>query len=154
VLKKKFAFLQTPFQKYFIEDIAEIVYCCFILHNIAVEERIVAADDIPESADFYDIVNKVAEAEEPFGNTAAMAFVQGQNDALTVRQLEIRRLAEMGIDVFDPTLRAREMEVEVLDLTSRLMAHHHWKGLYKFEEHKKLQQAIIVELWQKYCYIK
>jgi hypothetical protein len=59
---------------------------------MAVEERIIAADDIPESADFYDIVNEeeaIAQAEQPAGEIAAMAFVQGQDDALADRQLEI-----------------------------------------------------------------
>ncbi len=152
MVKKKFGFLQNPFQKYFIEDIAEIVYCCFVLHNMAVEDRIVAADDIPESADFYEIVNEeevIAQVEQPAGEIAAMAFVQQQDDALADRRLEIRRLAGMGIDIFDPTLRVREMDQELLDLSSRL-AHQRWKGLYNYNEHKKLQKAIIVELRQKY----
>ena len=88
MVKKKFGFLQNPFQKYFIEDIAEIVYCCFVLHNMAVEDRIVAADDIPESADFYDIVNEdevIAQVEQPAGIIAAVVFVQEQDDALADR---------------------------------------------------------------------
>ncbi len=152
-VKKKFAFLQNPFHKYFIEDILEIVYCCFILHNMAVEDRIIAANDIPESAAFYDIVNEeeaIALAEQPARERAAMAFVQGQDDALAYRQLEIQRLAGMGIDIFDLTLRAKVMDRNVLDVNSRL-AHQQWKGLYNLNEHRKLQRAIIVELKQKYC---
>jgi hypothetical protein len=153
VVKKKFAFLQNPFQKYFIEDIVEIDYCCFVLHNMAVEDCIIAADNIPESAAFYDIVNEeeaIALAEQPAGEIAAMASVKGQDDALAYSQLEIQCLAGMGIDIFDPTLRAKEMDRNLLNVNSRL-AHQQWKGLYNFNEHRKLQRAIIVELKQKYC---
>ncbi len=52
VQKKIRFFLQHPFQMYEVDDIAEIVYCCFILHNMAVEERVIEQQDIPESADF------------------------------------------------------------------------------------------------------
>jgi hypothetical protein len=79
-----------------------------------------------------------------------MSFVQGQDDALAYRQLEIQCLAGMGIDIFDLTLRAKEMDRNLLDLNSRL-AHQRWKGLYNFNEHCKLQRAIIVKLKQKYC---
>lgn len=68
---------------------------------MAVEDRIIATDDIPESADFYNIVDKEATimpAEEPAATTATMAFIQGQDEALLDRQLEIWRLAETGID--------------------------------------------------------
>jgi hypothetical protein len=91
VLKKNILFLQALFQMYHIADIAEIVYCCFILHNIAVEERIISSDDIPESADFYECVmdyNNVPEG--PAGAIAAMAYVQEENDALTDHQLEVQ----------------------------------------------------------------
>jgi hypothetical protein len=50
--KKEFGFLQNPFQIYNVDDIAEVVYFCFILHNMAVEERVIEQQDIPESADF------------------------------------------------------------------------------------------------------
>jgi hypothetical protein len=59
---------------------------------------------------------------------------------LAYRQLEIQRLAGMGIDIFDPTLRAKEMDQNLLDLNSRL-AHQQWKGLCNLNEHRKLQRA-------------
>jgi hypothetical protein len=121
----------------------EIVYCCFVLHNMAVEDHIIAANNIPESAAFYEIVNEeeaVALAEQPAGEIAAMEFVQGKDDALAYRQLEIQHLAGMGIDIFDPTLRAKEIDQNLLVLNSRL-AHQQWKGLYNLNEHRKLQRA-------------
>ena len=94
---------------YHISDIAEIVYCCFILHNIAVEERNISSDDIPESADFYEcVIDDNNCAEEPAGAIAAMAYVQEENDALTDRQLEVQRLQQMGIDIYDATLTSRD----------------------------------------------
>jgi len=146
VLKKKFGFLQIPFQRYDIENIAEIVYCCFILHNMAVEERILSAEDIPESADFYECVEDEEVPDgEAAGTMAAMAFIQQENAALTDRQLEIKRLAQLGIDIYDPSIAKRAIDVNVLDVTTRL-AHQRWKKLYDYKEHKRLQAAIIIEL--------
>jgi hypothetical protein len=86
---------------YHIDDIAELVYCCFILHNIAVEERIMSSEDIPESADFYECVNDDDdEPREHAGTIAAMAYVQDENDALTNRQLEVQQLQQLGIDIY------------------------------------------------------
>ncbi len=85
--------------------------------------------NIPESEDFYNIVDEEAtimQAEQPAATTAAMASIQGQD---------------------------REMDVELLDLHTRL-AHQFWKGLYNFDEHKRLQKEIIVELRQQYCNIQ
>ena len=135
---------------YDIENIAEIVYCCFILHNMAVEERILSSDDIPESADFYECVEQEENTDEqPAGTTSAMAFIQNENEALTDRQLEIHRLSQLGIDIFDPSIARRAIDVSVLDVTTRL-AHQRWKKLYDFKEHKRLQTAIIEELKSKY----
>jgi hypothetical protein len=152
VLKKKFTFLQAPFQMYHIDDIAEIVYCCFILHNLAVEERIMSLEDIPESADFYECVDDDDDDEprEHAGTIAAMAYIQDENDALTNRQLEVQRLQQLGIDIYDGMLHSRAVNVNALDLSSRL-AHARWKELYNFNEHKRLQRAIIEELKNNYC---
>jgi hypothetical protein len=137
---------------YHISDIAEIVYCCFILHNIAVEERIISSDDIPESADFYEcVIDDNNFAEEPAGAIAAMAYVQEENDSLADRQLEVQRLQQMGIDVYDASLKSSAVNVQALDLSTRL-AHARWKELYNFTEHKHLQKAIINELRNKYSY--
>jgi hypothetical protein len=150
VIKKKFGFLQIPFQMYDIENIAEIVYCCFILHNMAVEERILSSEDMSESADFYECVeNEEVPDVEPAGTMAAMAFIQQENEAFTDRKLEINRLAELGIDIYDPSIAKRAIDVNVLDVSTRL-AHQRWKKLYDFTEHKRLQAAIIEELKNKY----
>jgi hypothetical protein len=58
-----------------------------------------------------------------------MAYVQDENDALTNRQLEVQRLQQLGIDIYDGTLHSRAVDVNALDLSSRL-AHARWKELY------------------------
>ena len=152
VLKKKFGFLTHPFQMYDVQEIAQIVYCCFILHNMAVEERVIAQDKTPESADFYDCVNDEVEEvvdNENRGTLAAMAFVQAENENAEDRELEIERLCQMGIDIYDPTLQQCRLDIEVLDLSSRL-AHHRWRALYDYPQHKHLQQAIVRQLTLNY----
>ncbi len=52
---------------YDVDNIAKIVYCCFILHSMAVEECILSSEDIPESADFYECVE---DEEVPDGEPA------------------------------------------------------------------------------------
>jgi hypothetical protein len=146
IIQKKFGFLQIPFQKY---DIKNIVYCCFILHNMAVEERILSSEDISESADFNDCVeNEEVLDVEPAGTMAAMAFIQQENEAFTDRKLEIHCLAELGIDIYNPSIAKQAIDVNVLDVSTRL-AHQQWKKLYDFTEHKRLQAAIIEELKKK-----
>ncbi len=39
MLKRKFAFLTTPVKMFFVKDISDVVSSCFLLHNMAVEER-------------------------------------------------------------------------------------------------------------------
>lgn len=137
---------------YDVQEIAQIVYCCFILHNMAVEERVIAQDETPESADFYDCVNDEVEEvvdNENRGTLAAMAFVQAENENVEDRELEIERLCQMGIDIYDPTLQQCRLDIEVLDLSSRL-AHHCWRALYDYPQHKHLQQAIVRQLTLNY----
>jgi len=105
VIKKKIGFLQVTFQMHDIENISEIVYCCFILHNMAIEERIMSLDDAPESANFYDCVNDEEVPDGgPAGTLAALAFIQQQNEALTDRQLEVNHLAQLGIEIYDASI--------------------------------------------------
>jgi hypothetical protein len=149
---KKNGFLQNPFQMYDIDDIAEVVYCCFTLYNMAVEERVSEAEYIPESADFYECIEDEDEVAEAHGTLSAMAFVQEEDDNLADRHLEIGRLSQLGIDVYHPTLCQRELDAAVLDISTRL-AHHPWKALYDYAEHKHLQPAIIVQLREKYTHV-
>jgi hypothetical protein len=106
MLKRKFGFLHNPFQMYYVEDIAEIVYCCFILHNMAVEEQIISSDDSLESANFYDCIDiedsiELESCGNATGTAAALAYVQLEDDALQDRVLEINHLSQLGIDIYD-----------------------------------------------------
>jgi hypothetical protein len=155
VLKRKFAFLTTPVKMFFVEDISDIIYSCFLLHNMAVEERLKLGDESPESAEFYDCINEnhvmsnSNDTETPFGTLSAMAFVAEKSAACNERRLEIDRLSRMGIDIFDASLSQRSREISLLDVMTRL-AHYQWKELYNFSEHKRLQRAIIEELLARY----
>jgi hypothetical protein len=151
VLKRKFVYLQWPFQMYDVGNIAEIVYCCFVLHNMAVEECILAAEDTVESAAFYDCVEEdnVDADQPPAGTLSAMAFIHHEDEALCDRQLEVRRLFQLGIDIYDPSIAPCSRDADVLDLSTQL-AHQRWKNLYDYDEHKWLQKAIVRELKNKY----
>jgi hypothetical protein len=120
VLKRKFGYLQWPFQMYDVGNIAEIVYCCFVLHNMAVEECIIAAEDTVESAAFNDCVEEdnVDADQPPTGTLAAMAFIQHEDEALRDRQLEVHRLSQLGIDIYDPSIAQRSRDADVLDLST------------------------------------
>jgi hypothetical protein len=79
-----------------------------------------------------------------------MAFVAEENAACSDRHLEIDKLSRMGIEIFDASLSQHSHEIGILDVTTRL-AHHRWKDLYKFLEHRRLQRAIIEQL--SACYL-
>jgi hypothetical protein len=134
VLKRKFAFLTTPVKMFFVEDISDVVYSCFLLHNMAVEERLILGDEFPELAEFYDyidgnhVMHNSNDTETPFGTLSAMAFVAKENAACSERRLKIDRLSRMGIDIFDASLSQPSHEISILDVTTRL-AHHRWKEL-------------------------
>jgi hypothetical protein len=105
---------------YDVGNIAEIVYCCFVLHNMAVEECIIAAEDTVESAAFNDCVEEdnVDADQPPTGTLAAMAFIQHEDEALRDRQLEVHRLSQLGIDIYDPSIAQRSRDADVLDLST------------------------------------
>ena len=58
MLKKKFGFLQHPFQMHDMAEIAQVVHCCFILHNMVVKEQVQACEDAMESANIHDCVEQ------------------------------------------------------------------------------------------------
>jgi hypothetical protein len=139
VIKKKFWIFTNSFS-----NTAALFYI------MAIEERILSSEDISESADFYECVeNEEVPDVEPAGTTAAMALIQQENETFADRKLEINRLAQLGIDIYDPSIAKGAIDVNVLDVSTRL-AHQRWKKLYDFNEHKRLQAAIIEELKKKY----
>lgn len=80
---------QIQFQNSFIELISEIVYCSFILHKMAVEKCIISEDEISGSADSYNVINNeetIMQRKEPAGIIAALAFIKGVEDVLSVWQ--------------------------------------------------------------------
>jgi hypothetical protein len=57
VFKKKFNFFNRPIPFAYMEDIIHSFYCCVILHNMAVMERVNDGADGRESHVFYDCVD-------------------------------------------------------------------------------------------------
>lgn len=41
-----------------LEEIVNVVYCCLILRNMAVEEKVKSCHDKPESADISDCIEE------------------------------------------------------------------------------------------------
>lgn len=54
VWKGKFHFTVNPIKKLFLNQIAAIVYCCVLLHNMSVAERVSEDDGVIESTEFYE----------------------------------------------------------------------------------------------------
>ena len=82
VFKKKFHFFTRPITFAFIEDIIEAFYCCIILHNVAVKERMELNNGSIESHSFYKCVDDPVEVE------ADAAQSQWSNLALWFVELE------------------------------------------------------------------
>jgi hypothetical protein len=47
-----------------------------------------------------------------------MAFIQHEDEALRDRQLEVHRLSQLGIDIYDPSIAQRSRDADVLDLST------------------------------------
>jgi hypothetical protein len=56
VFKWKFHFFNRPIPLVFIDDIIDTLYCCIILQNMAVSERIASQEDEVENYKFYGCI--------------------------------------------------------------------------------------------------
>lgn len=76
--KKTFHLFAWPIMLHSVLEIVEAFYCCLILHNIAVVERVTLNDGSIESNDFYEIVarNDDDEVLPNRQNTEVLHFVQ------------------------------------------------------------------------------
>ncbi len=90
VFKKKIHFFSQPILFHFMQEITDAFYCCIILHNIAVKERVALDDGSVESDIFYETVNStedVVEAETSRINAEAMRFVKLEDENVASRLL-------------------------------------------------------------------
>lgn len=98
-----------------MEEIAEIVHCCFLLHSMVIEEKVRSCNDKPELANINDCIEKCNVAEEHAGSIATMTCIQDEDDALSDCQLEIEYLAFIGINIYVATISPRDADDNVLD---------------------------------------
>lgn len=152
VFKRKFHFFNRPIPLAFIEDIIETFYCCIILHNMAVSERIASEEDEVESYEIYDCVERPADGgtmQDSHVDSLALQFVEREEANVRSRNLEVQYLAALGINIVDCTLQADAERMEVLPQLER-MAQLRWNHLYDVCRHKKLTAAITRELKEQY----
>jgi hypothetical protein len=153
VFKRKFGFFAKAIPFAFMEDIIPAFYCCIILHNMAVTERIRSGQEERESDAFYDCVaphhmDCPGQAESRM-ERLAMEVVQRDEAGVAQRNLEVEFLTSLGIHILDSNLAGDSERIEVLPVMERL-ALERWNHLYDLENHKKLTKAIIRDLKQQY----
>jgi hypothetical protein len=103
-------------------DINYIFYCCVILHNMAVVERLNSGSEEVESDLFYDCVCSVAadcDNTESRMDAVTRQFVEQQERNVQERASEVQFLAGLGINVVDVSLEADQKQLEVLPLLER-----------------------------------
>jgi len=157
VFKKKFYFFNRPIPFAFMEDIIYMFYCCIILHNMAVVERINSGAEGVESDLFYDCVaNESGDGSAPIQTEPrsrleqlVLDLVDDEERNVRERASEVEFLAGLGINVLDMSLQADTARLEVLPVMER-MAQIRFNHLYDDSRHKRLTKAIIRELKQKY----
>ena len=152
VFKKKFHFFNRPIPFGFMADIIYIFYCCVILHNMAVVERLNSGSEEVESDLFYDCVCSVAADcgnSESRMDAVTRQLVEQQERNVRDRASEMQFLAGLGINVVDVSLEADQKRLEVLPLLERC-AQERWNHLYDVTNHTRLTKAIIRELKLNY----
>jgi hypothetical protein len=97
-----------------MEDIIYMFYCCIILHNMAVMERINSGAEGVESDLFYDCVaNESGDDSAPIQTEPrsrleqlALDLVDDEERNVRERASEVEFLAGLGINVLDMSLQA------------------------------------------------
>ncbi len=139
VFKQKFHFFNRPIPLPFIEDIIDTFYCCIILHNMAVSERMASEEDEVESYEIYDCIEWPVDhgtMQDSHVDSLALQFVEREEANVRSRNLEVQYLAALGINIVDCTLQADTEWMEVLPQLER-MVQLRWNHLYDVRHHKK-----------------
>jgi hypothetical protein len=150
VFIKKFHLFAKPVPFAYILDVLNLFYCCLILHNMAVCERIEAGQQ--ENDGFYDciaddVVEDNAQNEPRF--TPALQLTNMQEDYVMERALEIEYLSALGINVVECTLALDLERITIIPQYQRV-AQYRWNQLYNSASHLKLSKAIVRELKSNY----
>jgi hypothetical protein len=132
-------------------EIVDAFYCCLILQNITVAERVRLDDGSIESDSFYEVVD-VNDDEEMLPNrqnVEALHFVQLEEEYVQNWLFKIQYLEALGIIAHDSTLGFCAECVRLLPRLTR-MAEYWWNNLYDMKAHKRLTAAIAQELLEQY----
>ena len=149
VLKKKFAWLRIPCEKWDSSEIIRIVQLCVMLHNAMVlirVERNQREDDC-----WYDVQHPTPEeaaqqVEAPANLPTTEERVRAEEILLTEEErLHRERCAAFGIQLEDQDLLERRQYVDSLPLRTRV-ACQRWADLHDAQDHVRLRTAIINEL--------
>jgi hypothetical protein len=149
VFKKKFNFFANPIRLLFLEERIAASYCCLILHNMSVLDRVEADDGIIENDSFYDVVGTPS-AERVTQNVEALHFVRSQEQSINDRALENDFLNSLGINVVDNDFQVDVQCINALPQMIR-MAEFRWQRLYDICAHTQLMKAIARELSHQYA---
>jgi len=153
VFKRKYWWFNRPIPFGYMEDIIHVFYCCVILHNIAVTERLNAGEEEVESDSFYDCVQDAVDCAGAHGETQlerlAREYVLREEEDIHQRNLDINFLAGLGINVLDSSLAGDMTRLEVLPQLERV-AQVRWSHLYNVSHHNRLTKAIMKELKTQY----
>jgi len=135
VLQRKFQVLRKPLENWFLEDIADIVLSCIVLHNMMVEHRIAREEEDNEG--LYDAPNTTVEDTTTPDHTIAdrhptvAAHALPEFDGNEANLLAQRQMELNGEDWFD------RHNQEIRD---------RWSQFYDGNEHFRLREAIKREL--------
>jgi hypothetical protein len=144
VLKKKFHCL-NGIRTWDLQQVIQIIYCCIIIHNMAVVERVATNAEDVESASFYDVVEDNADQNQYFNHENEFHAVNSVQDNVNHRVEQVEYLKALGIHVHDRSLHADSERIRILPQLTR-MAEHRWGRLYDASEHRKLTCALMQQL--------
>jgi hypothetical protein len=143
-LKKKFHCL-NGIRTWDLQQVIKTIYCCIIIHNMAVVERVATDAEDVKSASFYDVVEDNANQNQYFNDDNEFHAVNSVQDNVNHRVEQVEYLKALGIHVHDCSLHADSECIRILPQLTR-MAEHRWGRFYDAPEHQKLTCALMQQL--------
>lgn len=147
VLQAKFRIVRHPVEKWYVEDIQEVVTTCVILHNMMVEKRINEGET--EHVGMYEIADAdIPEAAAmPVVRDAAQEQVENEEREVEHRMEVVEAHRSIGHAISDTYAKERFRHILLMPQRLRVVLRR-WQNLYDKEEHFRLQRAIASELDQ------
>ena len=143
VLQAKFQIIKHPVQKWDLDDIADIVLACTLLHNIMVEFRIEQGEE--EAEHFYDISPDVAVVTEQPPMDHALISVLREEQRIAGANQRLQELRDGGKPMFHRETKEAVDRIAFLPQRMRVVQRR-WEQLYSKEENRRLRQAIVKAL--------